>query len=307
LVNQYFATHCDLEMESRQIEEFRAKGEVLIHSEISFFVYKHDLKQSQISRMAGVNQAYISKFLRGEFFDLSENGKSLIYKWFLRFSKMPQIYLQSHNIVLTTSSSDKLLQNSSTLSPPVLISKNKNIQNNNFVNENNNNNSSITAQNTATKRTRFSFKSDHLVILEKCFCDNQYPDQKKREELAKLCNEARLCPDREKVTEQIITHWFQNKRKITRKLFTDEQQHNKSISRNFKTENDSSKHKASDYREFLQDAQIAAFKSIMDRNSSPSNKSDNEDQDLDEEEEDEADHEQEQELEESLHSDQDFV
>ncbi|RMZ97998.1 homeobox-containing 1-like isoform X1, partial [Brachionus plicatilis] len=67
------------------------------------------------------------------------------------------------------------------------------------------------------KRTRFSFKPEHLVILETCFVENQYPDQKKREELAKMCNEARPCSERERVTEQIITHWFQNKRKISRK------------------------------------------------------------------------------------------
>ncbi len=40
----------------------------------------------------GVNQAYVSKFLRGEFFEMSENGKALIYKWFLRFLKNPTIY-----------------------------------------------------------------------------------------------------------------------------------------------------------------------------------------------------------------------
>lgn len=67
------------------------------------------------------------------------------------------------------------------------------------------------------KRTRFSFKPEHLVILEKCFLENQYPDQKKREELAKMCNDARPCSERDRVTEQIITHWFQNKRKISRK------------------------------------------------------------------------------------------
>lgn len=67
------------------------------------------------------------------------------------------------------------------------------------------------------KRTRFSFKPEHLVILEKCFIENQYPDQKKREELAKMCNDARPCSERERVTEQIITHWFQNKRKMSRK------------------------------------------------------------------------------------------
>lgn len=92
VINNHFSKLIDPDLENKEIEEFKSKGEVAIHSEISFFVYKHDLKQSQISRMAGVNQAYVSKFLRGEFFELSENGKSLIYKWYLRFLKNPTIY-----------------------------------------------------------------------------------------------------------------------------------------------------------------------------------------------------------------------
>lgn len=39
----------------------------------------------------GVNQAYVSKFLRGDFSDLSENGKTLIYKWYLKFTKNPML------------------------------------------------------------------------------------------------------------------------------------------------------------------------------------------------------------------------
>ncbi len=92
IVNAHFASQIDSDQEAKQIEEFKSKGEVVIHGEISFFVYKHDLKQSQIARMAGVNQAYVSKFLRGEFFDLSENGKSLIYKWYLRYLKNAAIF-----------------------------------------------------------------------------------------------------------------------------------------------------------------------------------------------------------------------
>ncbi len=92
IVNAHFNSLLDSDQEAKQIEEFKSKGEVVIHGEISFFVYKHDLKQSQIARMAGVNQAYVSKFLRGEFFDLSENGKSLIYKWYLRYLKNATIF-----------------------------------------------------------------------------------------------------------------------------------------------------------------------------------------------------------------------
>ena len=188
LVNAFFANQLDAETENRQIEEFRAKGEVVIHSEISFFVYKHDLKQSQISRMAGVNQAYVSKFLRGEFFDLSENGKTLIYKWFLRFSKSPSVYLQAHNIVLTTSS-DKLNSNANSQATTVGVSARSlgNIAHsadskNGILFDTNNslatgqayaasfaNGNSVTSifQDTAgpnAKRTRFSFKPEHLVV-----------------------------------------------------------------------------------------------------------------------------------------------
>ncbi len=207
VVNAYFATQIDQEIENRQIEEFRSKGEVLIHSEISFFVYKHDLKQSQISRMAGVNQAYVSKFLRGEFFDLSENGKTLIYKWYLRFSKSPLIYLQAHNIVLT-SSSDKLLLNtansgnSSMASASLLTNSNTNSNNNithlsvgssgentsflnvassnansaasSFINSfhHDGNGASVAASVSSlnSKRTRFSFKPEHLVVRNFEFC-----------------------------------------------------------------------------------------------------------------------------------------
>ena len=56
--------------------------------------------------------------------------------------------------------------------------------------------------------------------MEKSFLENPYPDPKKREELAKLCNTVRNLieiSDRERVTEQIVTHWFQNKRKLSRR------------------------------------------------------------------------------------------
>lgn len=115
--------------------------------------------------------------------------------------------------------------------------------------------------------------------------------------MAKLCNEARACPDREKVTEQIITHWFQNKRKMNRKS----KQYNYAakllkLKYNFfyfkatpeesssKSPSDTNGNKGFsnldfnnqipvDYQDLIEDAHIAAYKSIMDRNSPDSSKS----------------------------------
>ena len=42
-----------------------------------------------MSQLIGVNQAYVSKYLRHELNDVSENAKLIIYKWYLRFLKNP--------------------------------------------------------------------------------------------------------------------------------------------------------------------------------------------------------------------------
>lgn len=39
---------------------------------------------------SAVNQAYVSKFLRGDLFDLSENGRMAICRWYLRYKKIVQ-------------------------------------------------------------------------------------------------------------------------------------------------------------------------------------------------------------------------
>ncbi|CAF4908238.1 unnamed protein product, partial [Rotaria magnacalcarata] len=86
-----------------------------------------------------------------------------------------------------------------------------------------NNNASPVSFDTP-KRTRFTFRPEHLDILEKAFVDNPYPDPRRREDLARACNEARtridgsneVLNERDRVTDAIVTHWFQNKRKMTK-------------------------------------------------------------------------------------------
>ena len=96
----------------------------------------------------------------------------------------------------------------------------------------------------APKRTRFTFRPEHLdvrihkekkkkseeafvlliQILEKAFLENPYPDPRRREDIARICNEARtridgtneVLNERDRVTDAIVTHWFQNKRKMAK-------------------------------------------------------------------------------------------
>ena len=43
-----------------------------------------------IVSFSAVNQAYVSKFLRGDLFDLSENGRMAICRWYIRYRKIVQ-------------------------------------------------------------------------------------------------------------------------------------------------------------------------------------------------------------------------
>lgn len=194
----------DAELEAKSLDDYKARGDYMNHIEISQFVHKFDLKQSQIAKMSGVNQSTISKFLRGDTSGISENARTLIYKWYLKFTKNPFVF-------------GKIFSNNEVNDLKVECST----MNGDSSSTNGTSNTTITnsvAANTNGRRTRFSFKPEHLVILENYFVDNQYPDSTKREELARLCNQARGgdVSEKERVTEQMVMNWFQNKRNLRR-------------------------------------------------------------------------------------------
>jgi hypothetical protein len=126
----------------------KRKGDAANQSEISCCVHKYDLKQSQISRMAGVNQAYVSKFLRGEFYEMSENAKILIFKWYLRFLKNPTIFLHAFNVALNPNTVNlEISQKYNNFTLPT----------NSFLNVTN-------TSYDVTKRATFRFKPEHLEV-----------------------------------------------------------------------------------------------------------------------------------------------
>ncbi|CAF1083460.1 unnamed protein product, partial [Adineta ricciae] len=207
--NQYEPLNSsDIEEETRELQELISKGDAAIHNEISVFVYRYDLKQSQIARMASVNQAYVSKFLRGDLFDLSENGRMAICRWYIRYRKIVQS-------IGGGPPSAEIMANFTSGEPPIKVPR---------LAESQTNSNTSSASFDAPKRTRFTFRPEHLDILEKAFLDNPYPDPRRREEIARICNDARtrvdgnneLLTDRDRVTDAIVTHWFQNKRKMAK-------------------------------------------------------------------------------------------
>ncbi|KAI3381395.1 hypothetical protein SNEBB_005190 [Seison nebaliae] len=77
------------------------------------------------------------------------------------------------------------------------------------------------------KRSRFTFKTEHLLIMNKKYQYNPYPDSRQRIQIAYECNlrygqstnrNVNQLKKNEIVTKQIVTHWFQNKRKLVKRI-----------------------------------------------------------------------------------------
>lgn len=178
------------EVEVEDLQEFMnldsRQGMTKMYEEIKAFVNRVGLKQSQIAAMTGISQSYVSRYLRGEFTEMSERCRRAMYAWYVshrqRLARAPRFAYG-----LLGSGGDAM-----------------DIQ-------------------FTPKRERFTFREKHLEVLEAYFKENQYPSMELREEIAHLCNMAlsstgrELC-EKEKVTPQIVSNWFNNRRKEMKKL-----------------------------------------------------------------------------------------
>ena len=72
--------------------------------EIKAFVIKHNIKQQQIATLSGISQSYVSRYLKGDYYDMSERSRRAIQKWFILYRKNPAAIGKSitccENIVL---------------------------------------------------------------------------------------------------------------------------------------------------------------------------------------------------------------
>lgn len=165
-----------------ELQEFTKQGDAAILEEIRKFVLRYNIKQHFIAEMAKISQAYISRYFRGEVAEMSERTKTAIYSWYLTCKKNPWKLKQ----ICPNSGVKRMVSDSGDLIP--------------------------------LKRERFTFKAAHLAILEKYYNADPYPDTQTREQIVEECNRAMAKPDREltdkeRVSLNVVTNWFNNRRK----------------------------------------------------------------------------------------------
>lgn len=209
----------DSEVDSKEFLEFISKGDAACCDEIKSFAAKHNIKQQQIATLAGICQSYVSRYMKGDIYDMSERSRRAIQKWYLVYRKNP-------GTIAVAANAATLLLNAT---PGGQQTPKK------FITPNSLDLAELASTAVAgsgdvnfPRRERFVFRPNHLEILERYFQDNNYPTYETREEIAKACNAVtesvagRELTDREKVTAQIISNWFANKRKELKKLAREE-------------------------------------------------------------------------------------
>uniref|UniRef100_A0A5S6R133 Homeobox domain-containing protein n=1 Tax=Trichuris muris TaxID=70415 RepID=A0A5S6R133_TRIMR len=137
--------------QQEELEQLKKKDEEEIIKEIREFVSRNQLRQQSIAYMTGISQPYVSKFLNGVAKELSERVRNLMFTWYVVFKNNPEIISEfptNSYIKSRTMQSKERLQ----------------------------------------RRERFSFKQQHINILEQYFKEEPYPNVYMRKEIATACN-----------------------------------------------------------------------------------------------------------------------
>lgn len=139
----------------------------------------------------GISQSYVSRYLKGDYYDMSERSRRAIQKWYILYRKYPgaigEQFVLFHGFEVNLQFVVPAV-NAVTLMNP---SPEKKVATVNEV-------SSMSQMATPVngdflkypRRERFVFRPNHLEILEKYFQEDNYPSFEKREEISKACNAA---------------------------------------------------------------------------------------------------------------------
>ncbi|RWS21118.1 Homeobox-containing protein 1-like protein [Leptotrombidium deliense] len=170
--------------ETAELQVFKSKGDDAILKEIRKFVSAFNISQVTVADMIRVSQGYVSRYMNGDFDQVSDRVKTLIYLWYLQCRNNPLILQQCLG-------SRAVISETGTLLP--------------------------------IKRDKFKFHKCHLSILERFYKQNKYPDTAVKKLIAETCNYTlknqleRELNESETVTVTLVNTWLNNRRKTANK------------------------------------------------------------------------------------------
>jgi hypothetical protein len=142
--------------------------------------------------VTGISQSYVSRYLKGDYYDMSERSRRAIQKWYILYRKYPGAiggffaFVRVCSFIIALSSVAVPAFNAVTLMNPSPEKKVATVNEVSQMGHMNNNGDFL----KYPRRERFVFRPNHLEILDKYFQEDNYPSFEKREEIAKACNAA---------------------------------------------------------------------------------------------------------------------
>ncbi|XP_078620326.1 homeobox-containing protein 1-like isoform X1 [Branchiostoma floridae x Branchiostoma japonicum] len=179
-----------------EVEIMLNKNVESVKEELRLFLSERRISQGLISRYTGISQSYLSQFLT-QGLDMSVIKKRTLFTWYIRekFSNSPVSALDLTSAVPKAVRVAEHVDDDHDWTPHVQF-----------------------RSSVHRRGHRFNWPEACITIMEKYFEENQYPDEKKREEITNACNSVIQKPGVELPAQMLVNsarvyNWFANRRK----------------------------------------------------------------------------------------------
>ncbi|CAH1255352.1 HMBOX1 [Branchiostoma lanceolatum] len=179
-----------------EVEIMLNKNVDSVKEELRLFLSERRISQGLISRYTGISQSYLSQFLT-QGLDMSIIKKRTLFTWYIRekFSNSPVSALDLTSAVPKAVRVADHVDDDHDWTPHLQF-----------------------RSNVHRRGHRFNWPEACITIMEKYFEENQYPDEKKREEITNACNSVIQKPGVELPAQMLVNsarvyNWFANRRK----------------------------------------------------------------------------------------------
>ncbi|MBN3292873.1 HMBX1 protein, partial [Polypterus senegalus] len=175
-----------------KVEDYMRRDSNVVKEEIKVFLNNRRISQAIVGQVTGISQSYISQWLLQQGLEMSDAKKRAFYRWYLLERNRPGATLSLRPLCGALKEEPEWRTSGSPAGGGTSL--------------------------RMRRGSRFTWRKECLVVMERFFADNQYPDESRREEIAEVCNTViektgSKLSEFERVTALKVYNWFANRRK----------------------------------------------------------------------------------------------
>ncbi|XP_039596028.1 homeobox-containing protein 1 isoform X2 [Polypterus senegalus] len=145
-----------------KVEDYMRRDSNVVKEEIKVFLNNRRISQAIVGQVTGISQSYISQWLLQQGLEMSDAKKRAFYRWYLLERNRPGATLSLRPLCGALKEEPEWRTSGSPAGGGTSL--------------------------RMRRGSRFTWRKECLVVMERFFADNQYPDESRREEIAEVCN-----------------------------------------------------------------------------------------------------------------------